>query len=56
MLSEGKTGGAGEPSKRKRSWGNRGVLDRKELPLLLVFNNIWRPSYFSSCFSAKVIE
>jgi len=34
MLPERKTGGAWEPSKKKCSCGNRGVLDIKELPLL----------------------
>jgi hypothetical protein len=41
MLSEGKSGGAWEPFKKKRSCGNQGVLNRKKTSTLLVFNSIF---------------
>jgi len=45
MLSERKADGTWKPSKKKWSWGNWGVLDRKELSLL------WFLTIYGSLFT-----
>jgi hypothetical protein len=40
LLPEGQTGEAWEPSKKQRSFGNRGALDRKGFTLFSVLEGL----------------